>query len=145
MQVRPKAWIVTGAGRSSSWGAGAPRRASPLDPPAPHERALAWLAAHQNEDGSWAGEYTTAVTGLACLAWLGHDGGAVRGREGAARCCAASAFLLAQQQDGVFPKQGHTWIHGQGFATLALAEAYGRTLFCEHAPDLDVAQARATP
>jgi hypothetical protein len=111
----------------------------PADPPAPYERALAWLAAHQNEDGSWAGEYTTAVTGLACLAWLGHDAEPFEGEQ-AQPLLRGLGWLLAQQQDGVFPKQGHTWIHGQGFATLALAEAYGRTLFCEHAPDLDVAR-----
>ena len=43
-------------------------------------------------------------------------------------------WLRAQQKDGLFPQQGHTWIHGQGFATLALAEAYGRSRTCQHKP-----------
>src|SRR5262249_55650259 len=47
-------------------------------------------------------------------------------------------FLLASQKDGVFSPQGHSWIHGQGFATLALSEAYGRSLFCKTKPDIDV-------
>ena len=111
----------------------------PLDPEAPHERALDWLAEHQNEDGSWGGLHTTAVTSLACLAWLAHDEEPYDGKE-AQPLLRGLTFLLSQQKDGVFPKQGHTWIHGQGFATLALAEAYGRTLFCTHAPDLDVAK-----
>src|SRR5262249_37719125 len=55
-------------------------------------------------------------------------------------------FLLANQKDAMFPTQGQsvqTWIHGQGFATLALAEAYGRTLFCKVQPDIDVKKIRA--
>ena len=52
-------------------------------------------------------------------------------------------FLISQQTDGLWPKQGHTWIHGQGFAALALAEAYGRSLMCKTKPDLDMAKVRA--
>src|SRR5262249_21617661 len=51
-------------------------------------------------------------------------------------------FLMANQKDGVFPPQGHSWIHGQGFATLALAEAYGRSLFCKTKPDFDMKKVR---
>lgn len=111
----------------------------PLDPVAPHERGLAWLAKQQGEDGAWGGGHTIAVTGLACLAHLAHVDEPFAG-EAAQPLLRGLTYLLAQQKDGVFPKQGHTWIHGQGFATLALAEAYGRTLTCEHAPDLDVAK-----
>ena len=45
----------------------------------------------------------------------------------------------------MFPTQGKslvTWIHGQGFATLALAEAYGRSLVCKVKPDIDVKKMR---
>jgi hypothetical protein len=45
---------------------------------------------------------------------------------------------MAQQKDGQFPQQGHTWIHGQGFGTLALSEAYGRSLLCKDKPDMDM-------
>jgi hypothetical protein len=43
----------------------------------------------------------------------------------------------------MFKQQGHSWIHGQGFATLALSEAYGRSLFCKIQPDLDMKKVRA--
>src|SRR6185437_4497003 len=51
-------------------------------------------------------------------------------------------FLLTQQKEGMFAQQGHTWIHGQGFATLALSEAYGRSLFCKTKPDFDMKKVR---
>src|SRR5262249_44670270 len=51
-------------------------------------------------------------------------------------------FLLANQKDGVFAQQGHTWIHGQGFGTLALAEGYGRSLLCKTKPDMDTKKLR---
>ena len=105
-------------------------------PPA-HVRALSWLAEHQSEDGSWGTSYTSAVTGLACLAYLAHDAEPFVG-DHARPLHRGLTYLIEQQKDGVFPKQGHTWIHGQGFPTLALSEAYGRTLFCERQPDLDV-------
>lgn len=119
----------------------APEAASPPAPPAPHARALGWLAAHQNADGSWGRTYTTAVTGLSCLAFLAHDDEPFLG-ERAQPLLRGITFLLGQSKEGVFPKQGHTWIHGQGFATLALAETWGRSLLGEHAPDLDVAKLR---
>src|SRR5262249_35004088 len=38
--------------------------------------------------------------------------------------------------------QSHSWIHGQGFATLALSETYGRSLFCKTKPDIDTKKIR---
>ncbi len=42
------------------------------------------------------------------------------------------------------PRPSGRRIHGQGFATLALSEAYGRTLFCKTKPDLDMKKVRET-
>src|SRR5262249_2768581 len=47
---------------------------------------------------------------------------------------------------GMFLAQGQsvrTWIHGQGFATLALAEAYGRSRLCKVKPDIDTKKIHA--
>lgn len=134
-------WIVV-VGALALLAGGRARAEAPAGEKAPQERALDWLAGHQNEDGSWGQGYTTAVTGLSCLAFLAHDAEPFQG-EKAQPLLRGLTFLLGQQKDGVFPKQGHTWIHGQGFATLALAEAYGRTLFCKHASDLDVEAMKA--
>ncbi len=102
------------------------------------KRALIWLDTSQNENGSWGKKHTYAVTGLACLAFLAAQDEPFFGKRNAA-LKRGLEFLLAQQKDGVFPKQGHTWIHGQGFATLALSEARGRSLLTETAVELDAA------
>ncbi len=100
-------------------------------------KGLVWLAKNQSKDGSWGKQYTIAVTSFACLAYLsscdepfdsGHSQTLTKGLK----------FLLSKQSEGKFPTQGHSWIHGQGFATLALSEAYGRSLFCKTKPDIDV-------
>ncbi len=96
-----------------------------------------WLAKNQAKDGSWGKTHTIAVTSFACLAYLSahdepfidaHGKTLLKGLE----------FLLSQQKDGMFNAQGHSWIHTQGFATLALSETYGRSLFCKTKPDLDL-------
>jgi len=51
-------------------------------------------------------------------------------------------FLMAHQTDGQFARQRQNWIHGQGFATLALSEAYGRSLFAKTKPDIDTQKIR---
>jgi prenyltransferase beta subunit len=106
------------------------------------DKGLAWLTKNQAADGSWGKTHTIAVTGFACLSYLAaadepytgdHAKALVKGLE----------FLLAKQKDGNFEAQGHSWIHGQGFATLALAEAYGRSLLCKTKPDMDTAKLKA--
>jgi hypothetical protein len=103
---------------------------------AARDRALDWLDKNQSPDGSWGKQYTLAVTSFACLAYLSAEDEPFAGRHAPA-LHKGIQFLLAQQNDGTFPPQGHSWIHGQGFATLALAETYGRSLFCKTKPDLD--------
>lgn len=105
------------------------------------ERGLAWLAAHQNPDGSWNGKVgyklnsdyrTTAdgshvgVTALACMAFLagGHLPG--RGEFGDVVERGLSSVLAAAQEDGYITNNG-TRMYSHAFATLFLAEIYGMT------------------
>jgi hypothetical protein len=109
---------------------------------AAREKGLDWLTANQGADGSWGKTYSVAVTSFACLAYLSASDEPYAGARGRA-LVRGLRFLLASQKDGLFPQQGHTWIHGQGFATLALSEAYGRSLFARAKPDLDLKEVRA--
>jgi hypothetical protein len=109
---------------------------------AARNRGLDWLTKNQAADGSWSKGHTLAVTSFACLAYLSASNEPFRDESGKA-LLRGLRFLLAQQKDGVFTQQGHTWIHGQGFATLALSEAYGRSLLCKHKPDFDMKKVRA--
>jgi hypothetical protein len=109
---------------------------------AAREKGLDWLTKNQGKDGSWGKTYTTAVTSFACLAYLSASDEPYAGERGQA-LVKGLQFLLASQKDGTFAPQGHTWIHGQGFGTLALSEAYGRSLFCKTKPDLDMKKVRS--
>lgn len=88
------------------------------------QSALVALRKAQREDGSWDGsEFPVAVTSMALLALLAgeqdpfEDPALERG----------VAWLLARVgEDGRFPKEGHTWVHVQGFATLCLVEVLRR-------------------
>src|SRR5580704_13821128 len=91
------------------------------------KKGLQWLTKHQAANGSWGKEYTIAVTSFACLAYLAHEDEAFDGEDGKA-LLKGLKYLMSMEKEGLFHKQGHTWIHGQGFATLALSEAYGRSL-----------------
>src|SRR5687768_3022540 len=92
---------------------------------AAQEKGLDWLTKNQAKDGSWGKTHTIAVTSFGCLAYLSADE-PFQGDRGAA-LVKGLQFLLASQKDGMFTAQGNSWIHGQGFATLALSEAYGRS------------------
>jgi hypothetical protein len=109
---------------------------------AARDKGLNWLTKNQAADGSWSKGHTLAVTSFACLAYLSASDEPFRDERGKA-LLSGLRFLLAQQKDGVFTQQGHTWIHGQGFATLALSEAYGRSLLCKRKPDFDMKKVRA--
>jgi hypothetical protein len=127
--------------------ADAPAKSGPEDltqaVAAARAKGLDWLTTNQAADGSWGKTYSVAVTSFACLAYLSASDEPYAGERGRA-LVRGLRFLLASQKDGLFPQQGHTWIHGQGFATLALSEAYGRSLFARTRPDLDLKEVRAT-
>ena len=106
------------------------------------ERGLAWLAQHQNADGSWTAkigykintnyDYTrddyphVGVTSLAGMAFLagGHLPG--RGRHGPVIERALDFVLAAVQEDG-YITHGGTRMYSHAFSTLFLAEIYGMT------------------
>jgi hypothetical protein len=115
------------------------------DGAAARELGLDWLTKHQAADGSWGKNYTVGISSMACLAYLSASDEPFAGERGKA-LVKGLQFLLANQKDSMWPTQGksvQTWIHGQGFATLALAEAYGRSLFCKTQPDIDLKKIRA--
>ncbi len=111
------------------------------------DRGLAWLAKNQAPDGSWGKQYTIAITSFACLAQLGAADEPFEGDVGRSLIRGLNYILSkqgddSQQEEGMFIQQGHTWIHGQGFGTLALSEAYGRSLTCKIKPDIDMQKVR---
>src|SRR5262245_723275 len=108
---------------------------------AAREKGLDWLTKHQDPNGAWGKGYSIAVTSFTCLAYLSATDEPFIDERGKA-LVKGLQFLLANQKDGHFSQQS-TWIHGQGFATLALSEAYGRSLFCKAKPDLDMKKVRA--
>jgi len=105
------------------------------------DAGLAWLAKNQAEDGSWGKQYTVAVTSFACLSYLAASDEPFDGEQGRSLVRGLN-YILSKQKDGQFVNQGHTWIHGQGFGTLALSEAFGRTLACKTKPDMDMKKVR---
>jgi squalene cyclase len=91
-------------------------------------KALEWLAAQQNSDGSWGkGLYphNTAVTSFAILAFLsqGHLPG--QGRYGPEVAKGARFLIASERSDGylVGSRGGNMYAHAM--ATLALAELWG--------------------
>jgi hypothetical protein len=112
---------------------------------AAREKGLDWLTQNQGANGSWGKSYTIGITSMSCLAFLSAADEPFTGDRGKA-LIKGLQFLLDNQKDGMFLVQGQsvrTWIHGQGFASLALSEAYGRSLFCKIKPDIDVQKFRA--
>ncbi|MBK7874783.1 MAG: terpene cyclase/mutase family protein [Planctomycetes bacterium] len=106
------------------------------------ERGLAWLAAHQSEEGSWVAKISyklnndfkftaedrghLGVTSLACMAFLagGHLPG--RGPYGQVVEKGLDFVLSCVQDDGYITHSG-TRMYDHAFATLFLAEICGMT------------------
>src|SRR6516162_8288284 len=104
---------------------------------AAREKGLDWLAKNQAEDGSWGKRYIVGVTSIAVLAYLSSSDEPYAGdRAGVLE--KGLKYLMDHQKDGLFPKENYTWIHTQGFGTLALSEAYGKSLLCKTKPKTDM-------
>src|SRR5713101_4900534 len=94
-----------------------------VDVTAGREKGLDWLTKNQAANGSWGKVHSIAVTSFACLSYLSAAEEPFVDERGKALVKGLN-YLIANQTDGQFIQQGHTWIHGQGFGTLALSEAY---------------------
>jgi len=105
------------------------------------ERGLAWLASHQNADGSWTAkigfklnnEYSTTsegghvgVTALAGTAFLAGGYTPERGKYADVLSRALDFVLAGVQDDGYVTTNGSR-MYSHAFATLFLAEACGMT------------------
>jgi squalene cyclase len=93
-------------------------------------KALAWLAAKQNSDGSFTeGSYAhnTAITSFAVLAFMAQGHLPNQGLYGPEVAKAARFLMASQQKNGylVGSRGGNMYCHGM--ASLALAELYGQT------------------
>ena len=118
-------------------------KAAPVkDISAARDKGLAWLTKNQAANGSWGKQYTVAVTSFASLAYLAASDEPFAGDNGKA-LVSGLKYLMSLQKNGQFSAQGHSWIHGQGFATLALSEAVGRSMFCKTKPDIDLKKMRS--
>jgi len=103
---------------------------------------LDYLARTQQQDGSWSEYYgqSPGVVGLVLLAFFAH--GEVPGRGPYKETIdKALKYLLsnANEQDGLISKTGSQPMYNHGFATLALAEAYGMS----HRPEIERALRKA--
>ena len=90
-------------------------------------RGLDYLARTQNPDGSWSGSHgqLSGVVGLAMLAFLAHGEMPDQGKYGEVIRRAVNYILTSQQSNGLLERTSGSTMYSHGFATLALAEAYG--------------------
>src|SRR5262245_45244093 len=93
-------------------------------------RALEWLAAKQNEDGSWSESrypHNTAITAFALLAFMSQGHIPKQGLYGPEVARGARYLISSARDDGyiVGSRGGNMYAHAM--ATLALAELWGMT------------------
>jgi hypothetical protein len=131
--VKPK---VPGIGvplhprRPPGYGPGKGPKGPTKDTNAAVKAGLAWLAAHQNSDGSWdpnpgtPGQHKVAITSMALLAFFG-EGFGERGVKYSSNVRKAVDWLLndVDSATGKFKSAGV--LYEQGLGTMALNEAYG--------------------
>ncbi len=101
------------------------------------DSALHWLAVHQEPDGTWKAEKwegnaqgDLAVTGLACLAFMGGGHTARKGEYSRNVLKGIEALLRNQRDDGalggVGKGDGAHLMYTHAICTIALCESYGR-------------------
>jgi squalene cyclase len=87
-------------------------------------RGLEFLKTQQNQDGSFGSDYQVAASSLAGLAFLGFGQTYNRG-EFCEQVRKTVDYLLSQQDKWGYIDDNQCRMHGHGYATLFLAEAYG--------------------
>lgn len=91
-------------------------------------KALDYLQATQNADGSWTNSNQGAMTGFALLVYLGHCETPMSSKYGATVLNAIVYLVdLAKKNQGRLATGGansNPWVYEHGIATYALAEAY---------------------
>ncbi|MEK6231795.1 MAG: terpene cyclase/mutase family protein [Luteolibacter sp.] len=111
-------------------------------------KALDWLQATQNADGSWDKQHPVAMTGFAILVYLGHCETPLSEKYGET-VLKAITYLVNNglKNDGRLTNKDLTsiqWVYDHGIATYALAESY---TFCKshnvNIPDLDTVTKKA--
>ena len=114
-------------------GADKPTDDEAIDPKAKAavDKGCAYLAAVQKDDGSFPADLgdTSAVVGLAVLAWLGAGSLPGEGPYGREVARSVEYLLRCQQPDGLIHRDGtgSPPLYGHGYATLALAEIWGES------------------
>jgi hypothetical protein len=86
-------------------------------------RALEWLKANQNEDGSWDKENQAGMTGLGLLTFLAHGETPTSEKYGPTVEKAIRWLIDEQGDSGQFSGN----VYEQGIASYAVSEAYGLT------------------
>jgi len=93
-------------------------------------KALGWITANQNADGSWGKTSKGAMTGFALLCYLGHCDLTDSPEYGEAVAKGINYLVeLGDRKDGwlFVTNNKHGAAYAQGIATYAMAEAYGMT------------------
>ncbi|MEE8370435.1 MAG: prenyltransferase/squalene oxidase repeat-containing protein [Dehalococcoidia bacterium] len=100
-------------------------------------RGLAYLKNSQHEDGSWGGHYLVAHTALAMMAFMVQGHVPDEGMYGQ-NMDKAITFLIvrSKKHDGYFADDTSQVLYQHGYATLALAEAWGQSKRPEIGPVL---------
>lgn len=101
--------------------------AIPAQAQAAVEKGLDYLAKSQLPDGTWPDQYgkSPAVVGLVAMAFMAHGEEPGRGKYKDVLDKAIDYILKNAQANGLITREGSQPMYDHGFATLALAEAYG--------------------
>lgn len=102
-------------------------------------KALRWLKAHQNADGSWSASQPVAMGGLGLLTFLAH-GETQDSKEFGGTVTRAMQYLCNWLEATKADPNPNSYVHG--IATYAIAEAYGMTKLPNLKPAMEIGIAK---